>query len=346
MKMAVYKDPSSGTWMCKISIRMPNGQIKSKTKRGFTYKREAQNYEKELKQSKIEISNTTLTLDDVFREYMQSKQGSIAPITENEYNRAYKMYLGELGYRKMITITPRDMLAVRQAIVNTAYSKSYKNKIIKLVKSVSKFGYNFYDFKDCSKQLTLLPLNSNDLKTYTIWSPEEFDHFITFIDDYVCKAFFTFLFHTGTRLGEAKALLVSDINNGSASISKSMKHFEGGVQPLKTTSSKRVIQLDRQTLDVLAPLLNSSSLYLFGDQEPVSLSKLQRTFKNALDASGNPKITIHDLRHSHASYLIGNGANIVAVSKRLGHTDVNMTLKVYTHILKDSEEKLLAILNQ
>lgn len=325
---------------------MPDGKIKSKTKRGFALKRDAQIYENEVKQSKIEISNTTLTLDDVFREYMLNKQGSIASITQNEYNRAYKIYLSDLGHRKMISITPRDMLAVRQAIVNTAYSKSYKNKIIKLVKSVSKFGYNFYDFKDCAKQLTLVPLNSDDLKTYVIWSPEEFDHFISFIDDYICKAFFTFLFHTGTRLSEAKALLVSDITNGTASISKSMKHFEAGPQPLKTTSSKRKIQLDRQTIQVITPLLESSSLYLFGDLEPVSLSRLQRSFKKALESSGNPKITIHDLRHSHASYLIGNGANIVAVSKRLGHSDVNMTLKVYTHILKDSEEKLLDILNQ
>jgi len=33
--MAVYKDPSTNTWMCKISIRMPDGHIKSKIKRGF-----------------------------------------------------------------------------------------------------------------------------------------------------------------------------------------------------------------------------------------------------------------------------------------------------------------------
>jgi len=87
-------------------------------------------------------------------------------------------------------------------------------------------------------------------------------------------------------------------------------------------------------------------MYLFGDLEPVSLSTLQRSFKVALDASGSKKITIHDLRHSHASYLIGNGANIVAVSRRLGHSDVNITLKVYTHMLKESEDKLLAILNR
>ena len=55
-------------------------------------------------------------------------------------------------------------------------------------------------------------------------------------------------------------------------------------------------------------------------------------------------IWIYDLRHSHASFLIDSGANIGAVSKRLGHSDVNMTLKVYTHLLQESESKMLNIM--
>lgn len=192
----------------------------------------------------------------------------------------------------------------------------------------------------------MIPINSDNIKDYTIWSPSEFEHFISFVDNPVSKAFFIFLYHTGARLGEAKALQVSDIVNGSASISKSMKHYINGTQPLKTTSSPRNIQLDRQTLEALNPLLKLNKEYLFGDLEPISLSTLQRSFRTALVASGLKRINIHDLRHSHASYLIGNGANVVAVSRRLGHSDVNITLKVYTHMLKESEEKLLAILNQ
>lgn len=53
------------------------------------------------------------------------------------------------------------------------------------------------------------------------------------------------------------------------------------------------------------------------------------------------KIRVHDLRHSHATNLINGGANIVAVSRRLGHADISMTLKVYTHLLKKTEEDLV-----
>ncbi|MHC1734167.1 MAG: tyrosine-type recombinase/integrase [Erysipelotrichaceae bacterium] len=343
--MAAYKE-KAGTWMSKMSFRDSNGKVISKTKRGFTKKRDALDYEDEFRKSKIDVINTTMRFCDLFEEYMKNKQDAIVEITENEYRRMNKQYFDKISKKKLVQLTPKDLLDVRNDLLKLDLSKSYKNKIIKLLKSISKFGYNFYDFKDNAKQLKMIPVNSDDVKDYCIWTPEEFELFISHVDQYVCKAFFTFLYHTGARLGEAKALLVTDIQNGKATISKSMKHYVEGPKPLKTLSSRRTIQLDNITLEVLKPLLETSTLYLFGDLEPVSLSNLQRSFKKALTASGLKRATIHDLRHSHASYLIGNGANVVAVSKRLGHSDVNMTLKVYTHILKESEDKLLAILNQ
>ncbi|MBR5340655.1 MAG: tyrosine-type recombinase/integrase [Erysipelotrichaceae bacterium] len=49
--------------------------------------------------------------------------------------------------------------------------------------------------------------------------------------------------------------------------------------------------------------------------------------------SGVKRIRIHDFRHSHATNLINDGVNIVAVSKRLGHSDITQTFNTYTHLL-------------
>jgi len=57
-------------------------------------------------------------------------------------------------------------------------------------------------------------------------------------------------------------------------------------------------------------------------------------------------IRIHDLRHSHATWLINNGVNIVAVSKRLGHADIEQTLKTYIHLLESSDQGMMAKLNE
>lgn len=51
-------------------------------------------------------------------------------------------------------------------------------------------------------------------------------------------------------------------------------------------------------------------------------------------------VRFHDLRHSHASCLIASGAHIKAVSRRLGHADITVTLRVYAHCLPDDDAKL------
>ena len=53
------------------------------------------------------------------------------------------------------------------------------------------------------------------------------------------------------------------------------------------------------------------------------------------------RIRIHDFRHSHASNLIADGVNIVAVSKRLGHKDISVTLNTYTNLLEKNNEEML-----
>jgi integrase len=52
------------------------------------------------------------------------------------------------------------------------------------------------------------------------------------------------------------------------------------------------------------------------------------------------RIRFHDLRHTHASGLISAGHSIKAVSRRLGHSDISMTLKVYAHLMPDDDAKL------
>jgi integrase len=52
------------------------------------------------------------------------------------------------------------------------------------------------------------------------------------------------------------------------------------------------------------------------------------------------RLRFHDLRHTHASALIASGSSIKAVSRRLGHADVSITLRVYAHLMPDDDEKL------
>ena len=83
----------------------------------------------------------------------------------------------------------------------------------------------------------------------------------------------------------------------------------------------------------------------FGRLKPLPQTSIDRVKDNAIKEAKVPRIRIHDFRHSHASNLIANGVNIVAVSKRLGHSDINMTLKIYTHLIQKSDDELVNFIN-
>ena len=60
---------------------------------------------------------------------------------------------------------------------------------------------------------------------------------------------------------------------------------------------------------------------------------------------GMPDLTFHALRHTHASQLIDTGVDIVTISKRLGHADPSITLKVYAHLFRSDDGKAAAAIN-
>ena len=52
-----------------------------------------------------------------------------------------------------------------------------------------------------------------------------------------------------------------------------------------------------------------------------------------------PVISIHGLRHTHASLLLFSGVSIASVAKRLGHSNMSTTQKTYLHIIQELENK-------
>lgn len=73
---------------------------------------------------------------------------------------------------------------------------------------------------------------------------------------------------------------------------------------------------------------------------------LYHEMKRISEQSGVKKIRIHDVRHSHASLLIELGTNILLVSERLGHEDVETTLEIYGHLYPKKDEEVAGRLDR
>ena len=73
------------------------------------------------------------------------------------------------------------------------------------------------------------------------------------------------------------------------------------------------------------------------DGSPLCPDSMTRKWSRFLKDNNLPHIRLHDLRHSHATALIQAGVNPRVVQQRLGHSDVNITLNTYTHVLPEMD---------
>lgn len=154
---------------------------------------------------------------------------------------------------------------------------------------------------------------------------------------------------TGMRFSEALALTPKDFDfsHQTLSISKTWDYKgKGGFLPTKNQSSVRKIQLDWQTVMQFAELTKN-----LPNDEPIFIKRsivynstlngiLERHCKNA----GIPIISIHGLRHTHASLLLFAGVSIASVARRLGHASMTTTQKTYLHIIHELESKDIDII--
>ena len=77
--------------------------------------------------------------------------------------------------------------------------------------------------------------------------------------------------------------------------------------------------------------------------QPVQYRNLiRRHFKPLLEKAGLPENTrLYDLRHTHATLLLGQGVHPKIVSERLGHATISLTLDTYSHVLPDMQREVV-----
>lgn len=159
---------------------------------------------------------------------------------------------------------------------------------------------------------------------------------------------------TGLRVAELCGLKWSDIDykKGYLTVNRQVirdesKHKLVVQDTLKTNNSKRSISLPKILINEFRQRQSSydNFIVLSRNEEVCNPRNISMEFKRIVSKYKElPQITIHGLRHTHATILILNGENIKVVSDRLGHKDVTTTLNTYTHIMdkmKDNTAHLL-----
>lgn len=339
--MPAYKDSKRGTWYVKYQATDPlTGSRKAVLRRGFATRREALNYEAQHRTEGAETRHTTFAA--IFEDYLN---GLDANETTKQQKRAWLVQYFPLFSEEMERLTRPALVQWRNGLKDTGLSARTLNRGISYVRAVCKYAETLYGVQNNAVVLQNYKREQKPT-AQQVWTVDEFNAFLKCVEGDYYKAYFAFLFWTGCRRSEALAVCAEDITGNRVHIHRAIKHYKNGFIPLKTGSSERTITIDAQTMEIIRPCIDRAAPFVFGGETPLSITQLQVRFTRAIKASGVPPIRIHDLRHSHATLLINNGVNIVAVSKRLGHSSINMTLEIYTHLLQKTEDELIATLEK
>ncbi|WP_433725743.1 tyrosine-type recombinase/integrase [Actinoplanes sp. CA-051413] len=163
-----------------------------------------------------------------------------------------------------------------------------------------------------------------------------------------CRAMVIVQAGLGLRVGELLALRVHDVDflRRAARVETQIPPNEREREDPKTPLSKRSLPLPAFVADALAahiaefPPLEDGSLFYNSGKRLWTTSHYGKVFIAAAGKAGMPKgTTSHDLRHHYASVLLHAGESVVAVAERLGHKNASLVLKVYGHLMPDSEER-------
>jgi integrase len=176
-----------------------------------------------------------------------------------------------------------------------------------------------------------------------IITPAEFADIIERIPEHY-RPCVRFLYGTGCRWGEMVALQVQDVNLPNVRLRRALKWNPSGprtVGATKTRKSNRTVVVGDVMLDDLEAACRGKKGADLVFTAPKGGQLLHRTFWSRvwLPAVSHltPRPRPHDMRHSHASILLGAGVPIHVVQARLGHEKISTTVDTYSHLLPDAQ---------
>ncbi|MEF9990613.1 MAG: tyrosine-type recombinase/integrase [Romboutsia sp.] len=332
------------------------GKNKQRNMGSFEKKRDASKKLTELKDTIFKEDFNTpsdILVESFILDFLEKYKENISITTYNYYIRICKKYIiPTLGRYKVEDLRPIDIqnyiddlvgilspqtIKIHINILNLAFKKAYRLRLIRenIVDCVEvpknkKFKNSIYNKEDLLELLEKSKGTSLEVPIFLASG-------------------------LGLRISEILGLTWNniDFNQNTVTIEKISVRNNGEVtlKDPKTESSERTISAPNEILSLLkdykknqiqqklkGEIRNNMNLLFFDKNEkPIAQDVLSKKFNKFLQANELEHIRFHDLRHSHVTLLINSKVPIRVISERVGHSNINTTLSIYSHVLKEMD---------
>jgi integrase len=312
-----------------------------------------------------------LTLGDYLLErWLPVQESRLRRSTYDAYRRNIELHvIPALGRRKLDQLTPDDIDLFYAALLKNGSKKrsssragtgksqpkglspkSVHNIHVMLNKALSDAARKGTVVRNVVALADAPSLQARKRAEVKAWEIDQLVGFLDAIASHRMGPAFYLAAHTGMRRGEVLGVRWRDIDLDARRVSVCQAlvsvAYQVSISDVKTGTSRRAIDLDPDVVEVLRNWLAVRTeecdgaapgaddlVFVKADGESMHPDIFSQLFDRTVAKLAVPSISLHDLRHTHATLLLKSGVHVKVVSERLGHANIAFTMNVYQHVL-------------
>ena len=351
---SLTQDQRNGRWLARY--RGADGRQHSKT---FERKTDARNFLAAMQTDKlrgvwIDPAGAQVLFSDWAQEWFRGRHG-LGPATRARDESLLRNHIMPMFARMPLgRIGPLDVRSWINDLVSAGLSPRTVQSCFTVLGSILRSAHAAKLIAEVPLAKGVVDLPRAQRKRERFLTELELEHLASQFDGHYKPLIYTAAY-TGCRWQEVSGLkrCFLDLDGAKLHVRGVFERVGGGLsyrECPKSDAGRRTISLPRflatMLTDYLAVLDTQEWVFTVPAGGTLRESNFRRVWRGAVSRAGLEPLTFHDLRHTHAAWLIRDGVQPLALQRRLGHRDIRTTMNVYGHLFPNFEDAVVDLLER